>query len=409
MRRPSGSLPELPSVVWTVLGGTLLTRTAFFMVWPFLAVILGRDYRLSPSQIGSILGSAFFGSAIAGFYAGNLSDRFGSRVIMIAGSSMAVAAYAALAVATSVWAYGAGAFLVGLSRAVLEAPGKALIADHVPDIRARELAFHLRYFLINLGGAVGPLLGLVFGLSARQPTFWIAATTYAVFAVLIAGALRADPAPNAVARRQHAGLRRAIDVMRRDRTFLLLVAAMFLSMSAYAQQESTLIQYISGASPLLGVRIVTALLVTNGLTIIVFQFPLLRLLATTGLYARIYLGLTLFGAAFVAYAFLPVAHLWPWVIATWVLSVGEAILFPTIQLQVDRLSPEGLKGSYFGAAGLSGLGFGFGPLVGGFLLERVGGGHTFLITAASTAACAGCYRAASRRTESVGPAIEVMP
>ena len=78
------------------------------------------------------------------------------------------------------------------------------------------------------------------------------------------------------------------------------------------------------------------------------------------------------------------------------LSVGEAILFPTLQLQVDRMAPAHLRGSYFGAAGLSGLGFGAGPFVGGLLLEYAGGPATFWVTACAVIAGSACYWQASR-------------
>jgi hypothetical protein len=56
-----------------------------------------------------------------------------------------------------------------------------------------------------------------------------------------------------------------------------------------------------------------------------------------------------------------------------------------------------MKGSYFGAAGLSGLGFGCGPFVGGFLLEHLGGAATFSLTSLSIGVCGCCYWLASRQ------------
>lgn len=55
-------LPSFPPLVWVVLVGTLLTRMAFFMVWPFLAIILRscpgspmrpRTRRVAASSLGS--------------------------------------------------------------------------------------------------------------------------------------------------------------------------------------------------------------------------------------------------------------------------------------------------------------------------------------------------------------------
>jgi len=388
---------DFPALVWMMLAGTLLTRTAFFMVWPFLAIILGREYNLAPSQVGSILGSAFLTSGLVGFYSGNLSDRFGRQVIMTAGCLGAVGAYSVLATAHSVAAYTTGAFLVGLTRAALESPGTALIGDCIDDQRTRHLALHVRYFLLNVGGAAGPLLGLFFGLSARQPSFWITAAAYGLYAVVLVQAFRRAPERVHPDAPRHASLAVALRVLRRDRRFLLLVGANFLMMSAYAQQDSTLIQYISMAGGARAVGLVTALFATNALTIVIFQFPLLRLLRGHDLYVRTYTGLTFFGVAFVIYALLPVDGLMFWIVATWILSVGEAILFPTLQLQIDRLVQRGLRGSYFGAAALGGLGFGVGPFVGGFLLGRLGGPATFSVTAATTVLSGVCYWLSSRQ------------
>lgn len=390
-----------PPLVWIVLAGTLLTRTAFFMVWPFLAVILEREFRLSPSQIGSVLGSAFFATAVFGFYSGNLSDRFGRRPIMIAGCASGVAAYVVLATAGSVAAYAVGALLTGLSRAVIESPGKALIVDYIDDLKMRDLAFHARYFLINVGGAVGPLLGLVFGLAARQPSFWITAGANALFGLVILLAFRWTPERERASNHDGTSLLGAIRTLRADRQFLLLLLAMFLSMFAYAQQESTLIQYVSVEGGSIAITLVGALMITNGVTIVVFQFPMLKLMGRYGLYTRVYTGVALFTAAFIGYALLPVAGLIPWIATTWLLSVGEAILFPTLQIQVDRMAPVGLKGSYFGAAGLSALGFGVGPFIGGFTLEHLGGPATFWLTALSTVLCGVCYWLASRHAPAV--------
>jgi MFS family permease len=55
-------------------------------------------------------------------------------------------------------------------------------------------------------------------------------------------------------------------------------------------------------------------------------------------------------------------------------------------LTAERLAPSHLRGSYFGALSLSGLGFAVGPFAGGALLELAGGPWTFLMTVAAIAA-----------------------
>jgi MFS family permease len=107
---------------------------------------------------------------------------------------------------------------------------------------------------------------------------------------------------------------------------------------------------------------------------------LLRLLRPCDLYVRIYAGLALFIAGFVSYVFLPMDSYPGWILGTWVLSMGEAILFPTLNLQADRMASGRLRGSYFGALTLSNLGFSAGPLIGGVMLQTFGGPKTFALT-----------------------------
>ena len=396
-RRVSEGWGMFPAVVWTMLLGTLMVRAAFFMVWPFLAIILERQFHLSPSEIGGVLGTAFLSSALVGFYSGNLSDRFGRQPVMLAGCAGAVVAYALLALASTLEAYTVAAFLAGFSRAAIEAPSKAVMADYIDDQRTRDLAFHARYFLINFGGAVGPLIGLAFGLSAMQAAFWLTAVSYALFAAAVIVAFRYTPEHAHLAGRNGTRMSEAVRILRTDQPFLLLLLAMVFTMFAYAQQESTLIQYVTLEGGGLAVSLVTALVVTNAVTVCVLQFPLLRALAGLTPYARTYIGLTLFSAAFAGYAFLPADSLLPWIVVTLVLSVGEVILFPTLQLQVDRMAPAHMKGSYFGAAGLSGLGFGLGPFIGGFMLQYAGGPITFWATACCSVLAGVCCRIASGR------------
>lgn len=64
-------LPPFPRIVWMVLTGTLLIRTSFFLVWPFLSVILLRRFHIPPSEVGLILGLGALVSSTSAFYLGN--------------------------------------------------------------------------------------------------------------------------------------------------------------------------------------------------------------------------------------------------------------------------------------------------------------------------------------------------
>lgn len=384
-------LPAFPGIVWMVLAGTLLTRTSFFLVWPFLSIILLRRFHIATSEVGLILGLAALVSSTSAFYLGNLSDRFGRRDVILGGCAVAIVACVIFATADQVTLYALGAALAGFSRAAIDAPSSGLIAESVSEARNRELAFHSRYFLANVGASIGPLVGFTLGLATQQMTFLITAFAYAIYAVIILRGFRDLPHQRAGHGRPELRFVAALQALKADHRFLLVIISTFLTYAAYAQVESTLVQYLNLGGRNNGVAIATGVIATNGITIILFQFPLLRLLRNYGLHIRIQAGLLLFVSGFLIYSVLPPAGYAAWIIATFVLSLGEAILFPTLNLQADLLAPAHLRGSYFGALSLAGLGFAVGPFAGGVLLQYFGGSRTFVATATVTVAGGLCY------------------
>ena len=65
--------------VWTILFGTLVARTSYFMAWPFLIVLLYQDYQASAVMVGGMLAASAVVGSIAGLYSGYLSDKFGRK------------------------------------------------------------------------------------------------------------------------------------------------------------------------------------------------------------------------------------------------------------------------------------------------------------------------------------------
>lgn len=72
---PWNTLRQFPLLVWIVILGTFMVRTSFFMVWPFLSILLYREYDLSASCIGMLLGGAAVLSSLIGFYVGGFPTR----------------------------------------------------------------------------------------------------------------------------------------------------------------------------------------------------------------------------------------------------------------------------------------------------------------------------------------------
>ncbi len=356
--------------VWTVLIGVLIARTSYFMAWPFLVVFLYRDYGASATQVGGMLALSALVGAFTGLYSGYLSDKFGRKWVMVAGSVIAAFAYSGIAMANQIWQFYLLILATGLMRPMIEAPAKAVLGDNLSDAKDRELAQNVRYFMLNLGGAIGPLIGVTLALAEPQRLFYVAGCTYLLYSLwLFFGIERSQRGADTI-KPQTPNFSATLNVIRRDGLFVKLIVANFFMMFVYAQVESSLPQVIVRSGAESAAQIIASLVLINTVTVIVFQFPLLKWLENVALMWRARLGVMLMALAQLGFVFTP-EH-WPmgWAISCFVLSLGEVIAFPTLNVQIDRMAPEHLRGSYFGAAALYSLGFAFAPLVGGLMIEH---------------------------------------
>lgn len=365
--------------VWTVLTGTLLARTSYFMAWPFLIVFLYEDFGASAIEVGTMLAASATIGAGTGLYSGYLSDKLGRKWVMVFGSWIAAVSYTGIALASEVWQFYVLIMMTGLMRPMIEAPAKAVIGDNLDDLKDRELALNIRYFLLNLGGALGPLVGITLALSHPQNLFFVAGATYLVYGFwLLLGIERKGtfnkPDPSLLP-----NFRSALNVIRKDNIFVKLMVANFIMMFVYAQVESSIPQVIVRSSIDDSAQLIAGLVLVNTLTIIVFQFPMLKWLEHVPLFVRTRIGMLLMAVAQIGFLFSPSD--WPlgWVVACFVLSVGEVIAFPTLNVQIDRMAPRNLRGSYFGVAALYSLGFAIAPLVGGVVIEMISANWLFAL------------------------------
>ncbi|PKQ77595.1 MFS transporter [Aeromonas sobria] len=367
-------------LVWIVILGTFMVRTSYYMVWPFLSILLYREYDLSATFIGLLLGGSMALSTLVSFYGGWLSDRFGRRSILLAGCLVAMLCFGLLGFSHTVFWLGVGVMGSGFSSGLIDAPGKALMADSLASAKARELALHLRYFLLNLGAALGPLLGVTLGINAQQETFLFLVVSYLLLALAFGWGFRKagrEGKPGTAG----PGLRDAIKVLLADRAFLLLVMANLLMVLVYSQFHSPLVQYLTRAGMPQVAELIALLVATNALTVVLLQFPLLRLLSRWPVRVRLHIGMALFLAAQLLFALGDPTVRSHWFGAVLLLSIGETILFPLLNVLIDQMAPAHLKGSYFGASALAGLGGAAGALLGGWILEQWSGQLLYVLMA----------------------------
>lgn len=194
-----------PAVMWLLLGGNLLVRSAGF-AYPFLAYhVAGRGHQAG--AVGAVLAAYGAGWAAGQLLCGWLVDRYGARSTLVSTMAVAAAVLMLIAAAHSVPVLLVAAMIAGLAgdapRLVFGAAITALISD--PRQRARLDSW--RYgWVLNIGaaiaGGVGGLLAEWMGTSLLYRINGIACATFAVVAArcIPAGRYQAATPVTALAR-----------------------------------------------------------------------------------------------------------------------------------------------------------------------------------------------------------------
>ncbi|QBG37233.1 MDR family MFS transporter [Litorilituus sediminis] len=382
---------QFPQLMWILLFGSFITRGSFYMVWPFLAVILYDSFALSATQVGLILSSAATVSVLVSFVGSALSDRIGRHKMMYASGILYVISFSLLAEVNTVAGYVVVITLCSIATALWRPLVSALICDMIADIKTRELAMQSLYFIVNVGCAVGPMLGVWLGLTGEQSSFYITAGAFAILLVVLYWGFNQhqeteqakESGQNSSASSESKPLSRSkiFTVLKQDKLFQCLIFANILCMFIYGQMDSSLIQYLTRENVPELLTLVSSMIFTNAMVIITTQFMLLRLMAQQSLITRIQIGLVLLAISQLWLAFNPLTLFWGWIGAIIVMSLAEAILFPTMNVHIDRLAPEHLRGAYFGASSFYEFGFAFAPLGGGIILDHFGGTWLFIACA----------------------------
>lgn len=397
---------QFPPLMWILLFGSFITRGSFYMVWPFLAVILYEKFALSATEVGLVLSSAAVVSVFVSFIGSSLSDRIGRHKLMYATGVLYIISFTLLANVNSVPGFVVVITLCSIATALWRPLTSALIGDLIEDASTREFAMQSMYFVVNVGCAVGPMVGVWFGLTGEQSSFYITTVAFALLLVLLnlgfrnhhKNSLEASKASAkqetqstddgeqnlAQAEDENLGMKKILKILFQDRLLQCLILANVICMFVYAQMDSSLIQYLTRAEVPDLLQLISSLIFTNALIIISTQFLLLKLMAKYSIVSRIQMGLGLLLMSQFWMALNPVDYYWGWIGAVIIMSLAETILFPTMNVHIDRIAPDHLRGAYFGAASFYDFGFALAPLGGGIILDLWGGSALFFIAAGLT-------------------------
>ncbi|MEY8349445.1 MFS transporter [Bacillus cereus] len=378
-----GRLQHIHPLGMSIIIGTLFARFATSMSIPFLAIYLTTVKDISAAMTGAIIGTSALVGVFASFIGGNLSDRFGRKTIMISSLIVWIFVFIGFSVADHVLAFFLLNALNGLCRSFFEPTSRALLSD-LTKPEYRLLAYNLRYGAINVGVAIGPLVGLQIGSAKSTMPFLIAAGVYIVYTAILAMQFKKyQMDEKTMDTIEPVTMIKAIRILRKDIVFLVALVGIILSNSGFSHFTTTVSQYFANSYVFKdGVTLFSYMLTLNAVTVVAIQYPVIQICKKYTPLVSIMIGTLFVSGGLIGFG--TGESISSIVLYTIIFTIGEVLMFSMTDVFIDNISVPHLKGTYFGAMGFSGIGGVIGPWLGGVLLDYYGyenGFAVFLILA----------------------------
>jgi len=156
-----------------------------------------------------------------------------------------------------------------------------------------------------------------------------------------------------------------------DWVFLAFCGLIVISQIVYSQMNTTLPVYLNqnfGVTE----QWYGLMMSLNAFMVVLFQFPLTHRTSHIDKSVMMALGNGLYAIGFGMFGFVSVLPLFFLAQAIW--TVGEMLTVPVSQTMASDFSPETMRGRYMGAYGVVfAVAYGIGPLLGGMIMDSIGG------------------------------------
>ena len=363
------ALRGLPARVWIVSLGILVNRVGNFLPVFIVLYLTGRGY--SAGAAGFVLGVSGLGTVLGSAVGGELADRIGRRWTIV---SSAVTTAGLTAIVPFVDALPLIVVVVGLTGVtsqVYRPAAAAVLLDSVTTDQQRLAAFAVFRFAMNVGAALGGVIGGLLASTSYVELFLSNAAACLLFGVVIGVLLRDTPRRTVDDVPDEQGYRQAL----RDRLLLRFLAMTVVAEFVYIQSTVGLPLHVDDA------RSFGLLIGLNGLVVLALELPITAL---AGRYRAEYvlaIGNLLIGFGLALTGLAAGMTLLAATVLIW--TLGEMMTSSVAAAYLGRLAPARLVGRYQGLYGAAyTIGTGAGPLVGGALYAIAPSALWVLIAAA---------------------------
>lgn len=374
--------------IWIRVIGTILTTVTSFAIRPFLSIYLyqktGNIY-----YIGIILGLAPLVGVFSALWGGRLADKYGRKPLMVYSLFFQALSMLGYVFAATPVQFAIVSIVNGAASSLYFPAANAQIADIVPEAQRSEV-FALMHTALNVGAAVGPMLGLLMVKFNQSLAFLASSISLFLYALLVyslvpetlqipaeifgKGKGSANDGINA---------KTAVHINFKEQRFLFLFTALALPITLlYAQVESIFPLYLQANFDNY-LTIFTSLMTMNGTIVVLSAVWLAK--KTEKMHTPYVLGVgyLLFAIVALGYGFGPWTKVVPLLFVVEVIfTVAECITFPNQNKLLSVIAPANMRARYFSIFSMNwGISKTIGPILGAAIFAHLGGLVMFLILA----------------------------
>lgn len=350
-------------LMFTVLLATFLEKYCYYLIMPVLLVFLTTDFNLTGTQIGIALSLNGLSKIVMSLLNAKIINKVPKQWIIYAGLMITIISYFSFPFIDTYIGVLIFSFFSSLGFSILTPVYKLLISTNATD--NKKLLFNIRYYVINIAAALGPLsAGLLIFIKPEQ-LFFVVAIILLINLCSFMICFRKYPQieSNDVSTTTNENRIDKIPV----KFFLLLIAMIFFSF-AYNQLNSGLPIYLSQIFTYKqSVQYYSTLLFVNSVTVLLGQYFVYQLSNHLKSQYLLIIGSILMTLSILLFGFSQEIIILCLIMVLF--TFGEMIVMTVQDIRIDEIASDQMKGRLYSLMELESIGKLTAPLIGGYIID----------------------------------------
>jgi MFS family permease len=363
---------EMPDKFWTLVGASFVDRLGGALIFPFFALYITQHFGVGMTEVGTLFAFFAISSIFGGAIGGALTDKYGRKSLIIFSLIMSAASTVVMGLVNDIKVFYLVAILVGILADTGGPAHQAMVADMLPEEK-RSTGYAVLRVTANLAVTLGPMIGgLLAGINYLY-LFIIDAIMSTITAGLVFFFLpETKPESTHLEKANEPSLLDTIKgyaIVFKDKIYVAFILISTLMVIVYIQMNSTLSVFLRDyrATPPQGFGYILSM---NAAMVVLFQFWISRRLDAKRPLLIMAAGSILYAIGFGMYGF--VYSFWLFLVAMFIITIGEMMTVPTSQALVASFAPEDMRGRYMAVYGLCWIvPSAVGPLAAGLVMDHL--------------------------------------